>query len=148
MSSQAALKFLEKYGMSPENVSPARDAVRMAENIIRIDMLAVQVSDHILSGSVVIDHADKRRTQPHIRDILRDIAADAPVRLDHTSDVTAAGDEFIIRVALDIHENSTEYDNAHGVSPLSDLTAVPLRWSLSVLYDSCHLIPEYSSFFP
>ena len=105
MSSQAALKFLEKYGMSPENVSPARDAVRMAENIIRIDMLAVQVSDHILSGSVVIDHADKRRTQPHIRDILRDIAADAPVRLDHTSDVTAAGDEFIIRVALDIQQH-------------------------------------------
>ena len=35
MSSQAALKFLEKYGMSPENVSPARDAVRMAENMER-----------------------------------------------------------------------------------------------------------------
>ena len=35
MSSQAALDFLEKYGMSPERVSPARDAVPMAEEMER-----------------------------------------------------------------------------------------------------------------
>lgn len=35
MSSQAALEFLEKYGMSPEAVSPARDAKAMAEDMER-----------------------------------------------------------------------------------------------------------------
>ena len=35
MSSQAALEFLDKYGMSPERVSPARDAVPMAEEMER-----------------------------------------------------------------------------------------------------------------
>ena len=35
MSSQTALDFLEKYGMSPERVSPARDAVPMAEEMER-----------------------------------------------------------------------------------------------------------------
>lgn len=35
MSSQAALNFLEKYGMAPEQVSPARDAVAMAEEMER-----------------------------------------------------------------------------------------------------------------
>ena len=35
MSSQAALDFLEKYGMSPERISPARDAVPMAEDMAR-----------------------------------------------------------------------------------------------------------------
>ena len=35
MSSQAAWNFLEKYGMSPERISPARDAVPMAEDMAR-----------------------------------------------------------------------------------------------------------------
>ena len=35
MSSQAALEFLDRYGMSPERVSPARDAVPMAEEMER-----------------------------------------------------------------------------------------------------------------
>ena len=35
MSSQAALLFLEKYGMSPEAVSPARDAAAMTEDMER-----------------------------------------------------------------------------------------------------------------
>ena len=35
MSSQTALKFLEKYGMSPEAVSPARDAFTMAADMER-----------------------------------------------------------------------------------------------------------------
>ena len=35
MSSQAALEFLEKYGMSPERVSPARDAAAMCEAMER-----------------------------------------------------------------------------------------------------------------
>ena len=35
MSSQAALKYLEKYGMSPANVNPAQDAPAMAEDMER-----------------------------------------------------------------------------------------------------------------
>ena len=35
MSSQAALEFLEEYGMSPERVDPVRDAVPMAEDMER-----------------------------------------------------------------------------------------------------------------
>ena len=105
--------------------------------------VAAQMADHVLSGAVVVNHADKCRAQSYIRNIFRDIAADTAVRLDHAADIPAAGNKFVVGVTLDIHKNSTENDNAHGASPLSDLTAA----SVQVLYEVASSFPYTGMFF-
>ena len=93
---------------------PGAHAVRDTADVLCVHLVVFQFVDDILPHAGVIHQTDEGGAQLHIGDILGHIAAHAAVHLLDTSGVAATRDISRKGVALDIHKNSSEYDDSHN----------------------------------
>ena len=92
---------------------PGAHAVRDAPDVLSVHLVVFQLVDDVLPHAGVIHQTDKGGAQLHIGDVLGHIAAHAAVHLLDAPGVAAARDISRKGVALDIHKNSSEYDDSH-----------------------------------
>ena len=98
---------------------PGTHAIRQSADVFRIDFMAVQLADNVLSHGVVIYQAYKGRLQLHIRDILRHISGHSAVVLHDNSGIPPGGMYGDVEYPLQIHKYSADHYNSHLCFSLS-----------------------------
>ena len=73
-----------------------------------------QLINDVLPHARIVHQTHKGRTQFHVGDILRHIAAHTAVHLLHPPSVAPAGDVGREGIALDIDKHRAHHDNTHG----------------------------------
>ena len=102
-----------------EDREPGPETIPPPDHIVHIHLMPAELGNHIRADPGVIHHADKRRAQLHIADILRDIPRHAAVQLHHAPRIASLRYELCDRVSLDIHENCSKNRDSHAFLPLS-----------------------------
>ena len=98
---------------------PCSHAVLDLFHVFRLDFMAFQLLDHIVSHGVVIHRTDKCRFQLDICDVLRHVSRNAAVDLDHSSGISSLRNIRGQGIPLNIYKHISDYYNSHRNSPLS-----------------------------
>ena len=96
-----------------EDGQPGAQPVLAADNVVRVDLVPLQLVDDIRADARMIHHADKGRPQFHIGDILRHIAAYPAIDLHDPSDIAAGRNILRQGIPFDINKYCPENNNTH-----------------------------------
>ena len=106
-----------------ENGQPGAHAVRHGPDVIRVDLVVLQLADHVRSSAGGVHQTDEGGPQLHVGNVLHQIPADAAVDDLHPSGVPPTGNIYIGGIPLNIHENGAQHHNTHSCSHPSRLPA-------------------------
>ena len=97
---------------------PGTHTVPGHTDIVCIDTVVTQLLDHILAFAGTIHHADKRRSQFHVSNILSHISAYAAVNVFHSPHIPARRRKRPVGISFNIHKYSSDHNNTHMAPPV------------------------------
>ena len=94
---------------------PGAHTIRYRPDVLRVDLVGLQLVDDILADAGVIYQTDERGPQLHIGNVLRHVAAHTAVHLLYPAGIPSARDIGGEGIALDVHKHRANYNDSHSV---------------------------------
>ena len=94
---------------------PGAHTIRYRPDVLRVDLVGLQLVDDILADAGVVYQTDERGPQLHIGNVLRHVAAHTAVHLLYPAGIPSARDIGGEGIALDVHKHRANYNDSHSV---------------------------------
>ena len=95
---------------------PGTHAVLHGADIVHVDLVALELADHLRAGAVVVHQTHIGGAKLHVGNVLRHVPADAAVDLLDPAHVPPLGDVLIRGEALNVHKNCADDYDTHAVT--------------------------------